>query len=247
MKQQNPLKSFSQPKSIILSGSSQLIGRREKQEDYFSSYSDECFVLADGVGGMSHGGVAAKHAVESAIWGYKLIRQRQSYWQNKKEFIARIFRAVNISVFQKRKEREFADGLATTLVVLIMGDRIFWLGSVGDSSAFLYRDGSLTKLTIDDVDGQGYLTKTIGTSRYGLRPQYISDRSLPDDVMLLATDGITNFVPVEDLEEILHQSGSTKTSIEESAQNICTTAQKNGCTDNMTTTIIKRISLARVK
>ena len=242
MKPRNPLNFIlKQPKDIILFASSEFIGDRQKQEDSFLNFKDECFALADGVGGMPHGDVAAKLAVESAIWGYKLIRQRHTYWQDKKLFIKRIFRSANITVLQKQREAGFSDGLATTLVVLIMGDRIFWLGSVGDTSAFLYRNEILTKLTAPDIDEQGYLTKVLGTDRYGLVPQFITDRSLPEDIMLLVTDGVTNFVSQEQMVTILEKSGQTQRSIQEATDTLTKVAKENGSSDNMTACVVKRV------
>ena len=40
-------------------------GGRTQQEDRFGNFGDECFVLADGVGGLPHGEVAAELAVET--------------------------------------------------------------------------------------------------------------------------------------------------------------------------------------
>lgn len=238
---------YSRPKDSILFVSRDLRGGRPRQEDFFLNYRDECFVLADGVGGMPHGDVAARLAVETAIWGYKLIRQRHYYWQDKKLFMKRIFRSSNIAVFKKQKESEYRDGLATTLVVLMMGTRTFWLGGVGDSCAFLYRNASIKKLTVDDIDEHGLLTKALGTSRYGLVPQYKTDESLPDDTLLLATDGVSAFVPEKDMKKILDKTDTTKQSLQAAAEELLEKAQTNGSRDNMTVVLVKRIRLAREK
>lgn len=236
---------YSQPKDIILFASIQLRGDRPKQEDFFQNYRDECFVLADGVGGMPHGDVAARIAVESAIWGYKLIRQRHFYWQDKKLFMKRIFRSSNISVYKKQQETGFGDGLATTLVVLMMGTRTFWLGSVGDTSAFLYRNRMFKKLTVDDVDSQGLLTKALGASRYGLVPQYKTEVSLPNDVIVLATDGVTSFVSKNETKNIIEKTNETKQSLSDAADALIEQAKSNGSTDNMTVVLVKRVRLAK--
>ena len=44
-------------------------GDRDTQEDFFAHYQDECFALADGLGGVPHGEVAAQLASETAILG----------------------------------------------------------------------------------------------------------------------------------------------------------------------------------
>ncbi len=238
---------YSQPKDTILFASAQLRGDRPRQEDSFVNFHDECFVLADGVGGMPHGDVASKLASETAIWGYKLIRQRHFYWQDKKLFMKRIFRSANMAAWQKQREKSFSDGLATTLMVLMMGTRTFWLGSVGDTSAFLYRNGTMKKLTIDDVDEQGLLTKALGTSRYGLVPQFITDESLPDDVLIFLTDGVAGYVPPRKIKQIIEKTGATKQSLSEAAEALLKEAQGSGSSDNMTAALVKRVRLAREK
>jgi len=230
------------PYSVILSACGQRQGKRSLQEDCTASFNDECFVITDGVGGMPHGDVAAKLAAETAIWGYKHIRLRPYYWADKKLFLRRIFRSSNIAVWQKRRETGFTDGLATTLVVCIVGARNYWIGSVGDSSAFLCREGLIEKLTTNDTDAMGYLTKAIGTARFGLTPQYTSGQFLHDDILVLATDGATNFVSEDELRTILDQTGDTAVGLQNAVSSILTTAETNGGVDNMSACLIKRIT-----
>lgn len=232
---------ISSPKTKIIFSCLQLQGGRENQEDYFASYNDECFVIADGVGGMPHGEVASQLAAETAIWGYKEIRLRNTYWSMKRFFLNRIFRSVNIAVWQKHRESGFEDGLASTLLVMITGPRNFFIGSVGDTGAYLHRQGKITKLTHDNVDETGNLTKAIGIERFGLVPEVYIDRFEIDDTLLLATDGIGSFMAQEELNKILAASGTTEDSLNKSLKSIFETAQKNGSQDNMTAYLIKRL------
>lgn len=229
------------PRTKIIFSSLQSQGARENQEDFFANFNDECFVIADGVGGMPHGEVAARLAVETAIWGYRQIRLRETYWSMKRFFLNRIFRSVNIAVWQKHRESGFTGGLASTLLVLITAPRNFFIGSVGDSSAFLYHQGKVTKLTHDDLDDMVNLTKVIGVERFGLVPQVFIDRFEIDDTLLLTTDGIGNFVTLEELNNILSASGTTEISLNKSLESIFEEAQKNGSKDNMTAYLVKRL------
>ena len=243
MKLADPLAlKLAQPKEAIVFAASQLQGERETQEDYFLNFNDECFVIADGVGGLPHGEVAAKLATETAIWAYKHVRQRRFYWLDKKLFIQRIFRSTNITLWQKQRESAFAEGLATTMVVVIVGEKNFWVGSVGDSSAWLLREGSLRKLTVDDVDEAGMLTKVLGRERYGLVSQFVGDRFGRGDTLLLVTDGITGSLSPEQLQSVLVQAGTTTKSLTDAVVNLLTAAQHHGSTDNMTACLIKRIA-----
>ncbi len=244
MRLPNPL-SLKRPQvnDAVLFAASQLRGGRETQEDYFVNYNDECFVVADGVGGLPHGEVAAKFASETAIWGYKHIRQRPFYWRDKKHFVKRIFRSANIAVWQKQRESGFEDGMATTLLVCFVGSRMFWIGSVGDSRAYHYRADILKPLTKDDVDSTGRLTKAIGVRRYGLVPQFATDDFRDNEVLLLATDGVTSCVDEPTIRSILSRTGATTQSLTDAVVELLDQAQTHGSTDNMTALIVKRIPL----
>lgn len=232
---------LAEPKTQIIFAAGQLQGGRHKQEDVFLNFGDECFVVADGVGGLPHGDVAARLAAETAIWGYKHIRLRPYYWADKKLFIKRIFRSVNIAVWQKHRETEFIEGLASTLVVLILSTRKMWLGSVGDSSAFLFRKGTIKKLTHDDIDDFGNLTKVVGLERFGLVPQFVALDFEVGDVVLLTTDGVGNFVSQDELKDFLSSTGSTKESLMTTIAAIFDRAKTNGSLDNLTACLIKRV------
>src|SRR3989304_8104996 len=84
--------------TVIFAGS-QLPGTQKLQKDYFINFSDECFVVADGVSDI-HGEAAAKLAADTAIWGYKHVRQRPFYWADKRRLLKRIFRSSNLTLWQ---------------------------------------------------------------------------------------------------------------------------------------------------
>lgn len=232
------------PKSVVFFAASQLQGKRETQEDFFENFNDECFVLADGVGGVPNGEIAAKLAVETAIWGYKLIRQRPFYWFDKKLFMKRIFRSTNIALWQKKRETGFEQGLATTLDVLVVGSHTFWLGHVGDSSIWFWsgKNKNLTKLTKDDTDERGYLTKVVGTERYGLIPQFVAGRFFVGDTLTMLSDGVTSAVSQQDVEKTMRECGETTDALTNAVVSLLQKAEAAGSTDNMTAILVKRVS-----
>lgn len=229
------------PVSIIFAAS-QLQGTRETQEDYFANFNDECFVVADGVGGLPHGEVAAQLAGDTAVWAYRLVRQRRTYWKDRKLFLKRIFRTTNITLWQKQREQGFEGGMATTMLVCVVLDRRFYIGSVGDSSAFLVRNGTMTKLTTEDIDASGRLTKTVGTTRYGLAPSIVTGDFLPGDCMMLVTDGVARVMDTVKCMELLKEVEQSATQLSDVAVNMLHCAEDQGTTDNMTVCLIKRVA-----
>ncbi|KKU86277.1 MAG: Protein serine/threonine phosphatase [Candidatus Gottesmanbacteria bacterium GW2011_GWA2_47_9] len=232
---------YEQPRDVVLFAASQLQGNRKQQEDYFVNFNDECFVVADGVGSMPHAAEAAQLAGETSIWAYKHVRQRHTYWGSKRLFLKRIVRTTNMTIWQKQRETGFTDGMATTLLVLIVGDKNIWMGNVGDASAFFLHEGAMKRLTKEDVDSQGKLTKVLGKQRLGIVPQVAIERFYPNDTVLLATDGVTRYVSEPAMQEILLQSGTTAESLTDTVVALLRKAEANGSRDNMTAVIVKRI------
>lgn len=229
-----------EPKTFLQFAASQLQGSREKQEDFFLNYNDECFVVADGVGGSPHGDVASKLGAETALWAYKLVRTRPFYWEDKKKLIARIFRSTNITLWQKQKESKY-QGLATTLDVIICSQNSYWFGHVGDGCIFLYRNGVLRQLTQDHVNKNNELTNFMGLRRYGLMPQIAGDKMQSGDTILMVTDGVTNALAPQTLTKILKTSTILQHTLDKTVNTILTQASRASDRDNMTVTLIKRL------
>ncbi|MBI3343256.1 serine/threonine-protein phosphatase [Candidatus Gottesmanbacteria bacterium] len=230
-----------QPQVSIIFAASQLQGTRETQEDYFVNFNDECFVVCDGVGGLPHGEVASQLAGDTAVWAYRLVRQRRTYWKDRKLFLKRIFRTTNITLWQKQREEGFEGGMATTMLVCIVIDRRFYIGNVGDSSAFLVRDGMMTKLTTEDIDTSGRLTKAVGTTRYGLAPTVVTGDFLAGDCMILVTDGVARVMDTAKCMEILNQVDQSATQLSDVAVAMLQSCQAQGATDNMSVCLVKRV------
>ena len=109
-------------------------------------------------------------------------------------------------------------GMGTTLTAaLVHGDEISF-GHVGDSRAYLYRDGKLKQITndhslVEELRRQGRLTRdqaaehpqrSVITRALGPEPQVEVDtmtfRAQPGDVFLLCSDGLTTMLSDEDLQ-----------------------------------------------
>lgn len=229
------------PQAALLFADGQLQGQKQIQEDAVAHFGDECFVIADGVGSLPHADVAARLACETAVWAYKHVRQRPYYWSEKPKFLQRIFRTTNLTLWQKQRDRGFTDGLATALAVLLVGPKNFWVGSAGNCSALLYREGLIDLLTREDIDQDGNLTKALGFKRLGLVPSIHSEQLLPGDTILLATDGVVNFVDEDEMRKIFETIGETVQSMSDAVIRLLQTAEKNGSDDNMSAVLVKQI------
>ncbi|MCX8009413.1 MAG: hypothetical protein N3A54_07010, partial [Patescibacteria group bacterium] len=104
--------------SVVLSASYQSQGKRQRQEDAVYHDSEDIFVIADGIGGLSHGDIAAQTTVDAAVWAVKIGKQRPSHWKDKKLLVQKIIRSINLTVYNKRIEKEIGVDLGSTLSLL---------------------------------------------------------------------------------------------------------------------------------
>lgn len=230
------------PRDSLIFAASQRPGKSAVQEDYFLNFNDECFVLGDGVGSVPHGDVASRLACETAIWGYKHIRQHRYYWLDKKLFMKRIFRSTNLAVWQKRRERGYEEGLATTLTVAMIGSKTYWLGYAGETCVWLQSGSSITKLTRDVTPFETEKRKTLGVVRLGLVPEYVTGPMSVGDVLLMTSAGCGNYLTPSDIQSGVGLVGSTVEDATRAVESVLASAAMNGSTDNMTAVIIKRVA-----
>lgn len=137
-----------------------------------------CFAVSDGMGGAQFGDACAQVAVTSAnralSGGVSSVRGA--------------FDCANESVMHMKELAGARDSGATICVGTIAGDmlRLCW---AGDTSCFLYRDGSLTPLAPPERTVSGRLINYLG-KWHGLAPLYNEVMLAEGDRILVATDGV---------------------------------------------------------
>lgn len=207
----------------------------------FTHFNDECFLITDGVESLPHAKEAQALTAETALWAYKVVRQRPFYWKEKLPFLKRIFRSTNLRLWQKRRDPGYAEGLASALIVLITINDYFWIGSAGNCNSFLYREGLIDILTKRDVNDERMLTKAVGFARRQLIPSMHSEKLLENDVILLTTDSVADYVSEDDLRMALEETGVTAETLQAAADRLITIAKTNGSTEDASVCVVKRI------
>ena len=204
-------------------GNAQHIGRRETQQDAFgfSDPADAGFtahggflaVVADGMGGLAHGDLASRTAVQSFLGAYAA----KPVGEPVAGALARSLQTANQAV-RAAQANAGADELGTTLVAAVLAaDGLHWI-SAGDSALYLLRAGELTQLNAPHVYGRqldqaaaaGRISAEAAaedpqrealTSYLGLAALTEVDASVrplplaPGDTLLLASDGLFKTVP----------------------------------------------------
>jgi serine/threonine protein phosphatase PrpC len=188
-----------------------------------------------------HAEVAAKFAAETALWGYKLVRQRRFYWAEKPLLVKRIFRTTNLALWQKHREPGLQSGVAASLgVILNVGKRIC-VGSVGNISVLLYREGLIAEVTPLDVSAKGAMNRALGFQRLGLKPHLAVETFLSDDVVLMTTDSVMKYVSEDELRVVFDVAGTTVDELNGALVHLIETAKKNGSSQDMSACLMKRI------
>jgi protein phosphatase len=240
------------------------VGRKRKgnEDSLFVNPEQNLFVVADGMGGHAAGEVASRVAVESInefvcmtsgdeeiTWPFGL-DESMSYDGNR---LKTSVRYANNKVLAATKESVEYEGMATTVVGVLVDGATANLTHVGDSRIYLYRSGQLTQLTSDHswVNEQlqgGMLTaeqarshplRNVVTRALGGKPDLDVEmqvhEALPGDLLLLCSDGLTTMVPDPEIARLLSENGG----VEGAAKALVDEANRKGGEDNITVILLQ--------
>ena len=204
--------------------------------------------------GYKGGEIASKLAVDSAK---NYIKSNFGVnFKEKEEILKLIENAVeyaNMVVYEKSQEIKELEGMGTTLeICLIYNNRVF-IGHVGDSRIYrirkdfmrkltqdhsyvqkLVKDGTITQEEANHHPQKNMLIKALGCNAF-VEPDVMAKGFLKDDILIMASDGLTNMVKTEEIFE------SAKNNIELAPKELVEKANKNGGYDNITIIVIKNI------
>jgi protein phosphatase len=222
-------------------------GRQRRENEDCAYARAPVFVVADGMGGAQAGEVAAQIAVDAFSRGLPDSGSPE-------ERLASRVQEANQRIWEQSRTRREQAGMGTTLTAAYLDDSELAIAHVGDSRAYLFRDGSLRRLTqdhslVDELVRRGKLTeeqaaehpqRSIITRALGAEPTVEVDTWTypvrPGDVLLLCSDGLTSMITEERVEEIL--GGSTDLNV--TAQQLIDEANAAGGRDNITV-VLSRI------
>ena len=219
------------------------VGRqREANEDSFFA-RDPVFAVADGMGGAQAGEIASRLAVEA--FEPDIAGAGQA---GPEDYLRDTVRTANARIFEHAQGDSTRSGMGTTLTAAMLhGDEVSF-GHVGDSRAYLFRDGELKQLThdhslVEELRRQGKLTRdqaaehpqrSVITRALGPEPEVAVDtmtvRARPGDVFLLCSDGLTTMLADEEIVSILSRSAD----LDAAARRLVRAANAQGGKDNIT-------------
>lgn len=221
---------------------------RQQNEDTIRVVNGACglYILADGMGGHLAGEVA------SCMTADELQKQLADCGEPSTERLRESIAQANIAVYEKQLSAPEMQGMGTTLTVLWEGEDYVYIGHVGDSRAYLYRDGMLRQMTEDhSLVGEllragaitaekarthpqrNVITRAVGTDE-SLQPDVFRILKNPGDKWLLCSDGLTDMV-----EDQIILRTMEKYSPSDAVQKLLKLALKNGGKDNVSVMLLE--------
>ena len=240
------------------------VGRKRKHNEdaYALDVNDGLFIVADGMGGHAAGEVAAKITVETIGEFIAATRQKEEATWPFKYNHALHFNSNRLAIaIEKANERVMAavaaqpwlKGMGTTVVAGLLNEKILSLAHVGDSRAYLFRDGRLSRLTDDhswvheqvaagiltEDEAKSHPLKNVVTRALGGGPSVSPDLQelafSPRDRFLFCSDGLTTMLSDEEIEE----AASEQEDPEALCQSLIDLANDKGGVDNITVVVAR--------
>jgi protein phosphatase len=207
------------------------------------------YAVADGMGGAQAGEVAAQIAAE-------VFDTHIGDSGTAEERLSRVASEANRQIFELAHADASRSGMGTTLTGALVSEDEVTIVHVGDSRAYLFRDGELRQLTrdhslVEELRRRGRLTseeaeehpqRSIITRALGpdaeVDPDLHSHQARSGDVFLLCSDGLTSMVREERLRQILVESSS----LDEASRALVDEANRRGGRDNITVVLFRLAS-----
>ena len=229
------------------------LGRvRENNEDKFDFYEPEApsvlaargsfYAVADGMGGHAAGQIASELALKNTLGAY--------YNGSASEPSQALLDAVAVAndiVFNIAAMIPERKGMGTTLTVtVVIEDRVL-VAQVGDSRAYMIRDGQIRQVTEDhswvaeqvrmgvlteeQAENSPYknvITRCIGTQRDVVADLY-DEKAHAGDIWILCSDGLSGHLEAAEILQIANENGPS-----EAARQMVDLANARGGRDNIT-------------
>jgi PPM family protein phosphatase len=216
-------------------------GRKRRRNEDAYVCQPPLFAVADGMGGAQAGEVASRLAA-GTVKGDEVGGAGESR-------VVELIQEANRRVHQRSMEDPNASGMGTTLTLALVEDGIVSIGHVGDSRAYLVRDGQLEQLTEDHSlvaelmrsgklsaeEAESHPQRSVITRALGTDPDVDVDTFAVEpkvgDLFLLCSDGLTSMVEDDAILDLVERHRSD---LERLIRALIQAANKGGGEDNIT-------------
>ena len=225
-------------------------GQKDINQDYASAcipknnqlYTKGIAVaIADGISSSAVSQIASQTAVNSFIEDYYCT---SAAWTVKKSG-QQVLGATNSWLYAQTQQSDFRfnkdKGYVCTFSAAVFKSQAAHIFHSGDSRIYKLHDNTLEQLTVDHrrhiSETESYLTRGLGIHQH-LEADYITTPIVVNDMFVLATDGIYEFVDHLTLTSLLIDADKTQ-HLDRLAEHIAQVALNNGSDDNLTVQCIR--------
>ena len=210
------------------------VGKKRKMNQDYLFFSDQpvgCFsnlyIVADGMGGHKAGDKASSYAVTRFVELAKKTEAMHPF-----QAMETIIKQVNQEVCRISLQQEEFQGMGTTFVAATEMDQVIYAMNIGDSRLYFYDGESLRQITMDhslveelvragelapeesrNHPQKNIITRAIGVYEH-LTPDFFKIPIRKNQKIILCSDGLSNMVDDEMLEDILSGGQSVEQEVE---------------------------------
>jgi serine/threonine protein phosphatase PrpC len=234
--------------------SDQGVKRADNQDNYYISEDKHVFVVADGMGGAMGGSIASRLTVNAI----------ENFWKespcdldNEKSielWLVTAANRANETVFGFSVENPSVKGMGTTVVIAVQDNKgCIHIGHLGDSRAYLvrngepevltqdhslvmelYRGGHITEEQMRESPYKNYITRCVG-HKDRVELEHTPKQLQAGDWILMCTDGLTAVLQDPEIGEVLTDSETP----EEACKTLVERTIAGGAPDNVTVIAVK--------
>lgn len=224
----------------------------EDQAIILMNSDNEVFmVVCDGMGGAEKGDVASKMAIDLLADAFKKKKKHRFHLADK-NWITKTCKSINKKIYtlseklKKAEKKTDSLGMGCTMVAALISDNHLMIANIGDSRAYLLKDGTLEQLTNDQTyvdylvrtgklseDGakthpdRHVLTNALGV--YNSLSVSIDERAYNGETILLCSDGLYNNLETKEIANII----STDERTDQKVVSLISVANHQGGSDNI--------------
>ena len=209
------------------------------------------FIVADGIGGAAAGEIASGLFISTASELFSPTSHRSL--ETTRTLIQECFLAANARILAHAVETPAHSGLGCTAEILALHTGGFVLGHIGDSRTYRLRQKTFCQLTkdhslvqqqidqglIDKDKAKTHPMKNVILRAVGVNEQLSVDivqgSVLPGDIFLLCTDGLSDMVDDQQIEEVLARANP----LTEKAEILVNLANTAGGRDNVSVVLVE--------
>jgi PPM family protein phosphatase len=217
-------------------------GRKRRRNEDAYVCEPPLFAIADGMGGAQAGEVASRLAAAA-------LKESGAKTLGGEERISDLIQEANRRVYDRSSTDPNTSGMGTTITVALVENGNVAFGHVGDSRAYLIRDGRMEQVTedhslVNELMKSGKLSReeaethpqrSVITRALGTDPDVDADtftiEAQSGDVFLLCSDGLTDMVGEREILELVELN---RQDIDAALKSLVKAANRNGGEDNIT-------------